>query len=108
MSQSTVPVRDVLAGVLAPPLYDLIRDVRDLHSEDERQARGLDLLLIGLAHHAGVRDDRHVRQVVSGHERLDDRQHGTIAARLGPLEPRPSPRHSFTPAWVYDDWKFAC
>ena len=33
-------------------------------------------LLVRLAHHARVRDDRHVGQVVRGHERLDDRQHG--------------------------------
>jgi len=37
-----VPVGDLLAGVLTAPLSDHIRDVRDLHAEDERQARGLD------------------------------------------------------------------
>ena len=49
--------------------------MRDLHAEDERQARGLDLFLIGLAHHPGVGDDRHVRQAMSGRERLDDREY---------------------------------
>lgn len=43
--------RAATGKVLAPPLCDRIRDVRDLHSEDERQARGPDLFLIGLAHH---------------------------------------------------------
>ena len=38
-----LPVGDVLAGVLAPPLRDQVGDVRDLRAEDERQARGLDL-----------------------------------------------------------------
>jgi hypothetical protein len=30
-----VPVGDVLAGVLPPPLRDLVGDVGDLHAEDE-------------------------------------------------------------------------
>jgi hypothetical protein len=71
----------------APPLLHGIWDVRDLHAEDERQARGLDLPLIGLGDHPGVRDDRHVWQVVSGHERLEDRQHG-LDLSLVPLERR--------------------
>jgi len=51
-------------------------------SEDERQGRSLDLFLIGLAHHAGVRDDRDIGQLVGGHEGLDDRQHGLFSALL--------------------------
>jgi hypothetical protein len=82
--------------VLAPPLLHDIGDVRDLPAEDERQARGLDLFLVGLAHHPGVGDDRHVRQAVSGHERLDDRQHG-LGLGLVPLERR---HHQREPALV--------
>src|ERR1019366_1760986 len=64
-----VPVGDVLAGVLALPLRHLVGDVRDLHAEDERQARGIDGLLVRLGDHPGVRDDRDVEQPVSGHVR---------------------------------------
>jgi site-specific DNA recombinase len=71
-----LPIGDLLTGMLAPPLLHDIRLVRDLRAEDERQARRLDRLLVGLAHHARVRDDRHVRQMVRGHEGSDDRQHG--------------------------------
>src|SRR5215471_5426218 len=70
-----VPVRDRFIGVLAPPLGDHVGDVRDLHPEDEREPGGLDGLLVRLADHPGVSDDRHVRQLVGGHERLDHRQH---------------------------------
>src|SRR5260370_2842073 len=52
-----LPVGDVLAGMLAPPPRDHVGDVRDAHAEDERQASGLDLFLVRLAHHTRVRDD---------------------------------------------------
>ena len=71
-----VPVRDVLAGVLAAPLVDLVGDVRDLRAEDERQPGRLDRVLVAVGDHAGVGDDGDVGQPVRGHERLDDRQHG--------------------------------
>ena len=88
-----VPVGDVLAGVLAAPLRDQVGDVRDLRAEDERQARGLDRLLVRLGHHAGIGDDGHVGQLVRGHERLDDRQHrlglGPVALERGHHEREP-------------------
>ena len=77
-----MPVADVLAPVLPAPLLDDIRDVRDLHAEDERQARGLDRLLVRLGDHARVRDHGDIRQVVGGHELLDHRQH---RLGLGPV-----------------------
>ena len=43
-------------------------------AEDERQPGRLDLLLVRLRHHARVRHHGHVRQLMSGHERLNDRQ----------------------------------
>ena len=46
-----LPVRDGMAGVLAPPLGDRMWHVRDRHPEDERQARGLDRFLVRLRHH---------------------------------------------------------
>jgi site-specific DNA recombinase len=70
-----VPVGDLLAGVLAPPLANDVGDVGDLHAQDERQPGGLDRLLVGLGDHAGVRDDGDVGQPVGGHELVDDRQH---------------------------------
>ena len=69
-------------GVLPAPLRDLVGDVGDLHAEDERQARGLDRLLVRLGDHPRVRDDGDVGQPVGGHELLDDRQHGL---GLGPV-----------------------
>jgi site-specific DNA recombinase len=80
-----VPIGDVRAGVLAPPLLHRVGNVRDLHGQDERQARGLDLLLIGLGHHARVRHDRDVGQAVRSHEGFDHRQHG-LRLRLVALE----------------------
>jgi hypothetical protein len=68
-----VPVGDVLAGMLPAPLADLIGDVGDFHPEDERQASGLDALLVRLGDHARVRDDRDVRELVRGHELPGDR-----------------------------------
>ena len=41
-----VPVGDLLAGMLAPPPGHYVGDVRDPGPEDERQARGLDGLLV--------------------------------------------------------------
>jgi hypothetical protein len=35
--------------MLAPPLVYLVGDAGDLHAEDERQARGLNRLLVGHA-----------------------------------------------------------
>jgi hypothetical protein len=40
--------------VLPAPLVHLVGDVEDLHAEDERQARGLDRLLVRLGDHARV------------------------------------------------------
>ena len=77
-----VPVGDLLARVLAPPLVHDVGDVGDLHAEDERQARGLDGLHVRVGDHARVRDDGDVGQLVGGHELLDDRQH---RLRLGPV-----------------------
>jgi len=71
-----VPVRDVLARVLAPPLRHHVGDLGDAQAEDERQPGRFDLLLVGLRHHPRVRHDRDVGQLVGGHERLDHRQHG--------------------------------
>ena len=68
--------------MLALPLRDLVGDVGDLHAEDERQAGGLDGLLVRLGDHARVGDDRDVGQLVGGHELPDDRQHGL---GLGPV-----------------------
>jgi len=80
-----LPVGDLLAGVLAAPLLHDVGDVRDPHAEDERQARGLDGLLVRLAHHPGIGHDGDVRQAVRGHERLDDRQH-RLGLGLVPLK----------------------
>ena len=71
-----MPVGDVLAGVLATPLGHRIRDVGDLHAQDERQARGLDGLLVRLGDHPRVGDHGDVGELVRGHELPDDRQHG--------------------------------
>jgi hypothetical protein len=62
--------------MLRAPLRDQVGDVGDLHAQDERQAGGLDRLLVGLGDHARVGDDGDVGQAVGGHELLDDRQHG--------------------------------
>jgi hypothetical protein len=71
-----VPVPDLLLRVLAPPALDHVGDAGYPHAEDERQARSLDVLLVLLRHHARIRDDGEVRELVGGHERGDDRQHG--------------------------------
>src|SRR5690348_5422107 len=70
-----VPVGDVLARVLPAPPGDLVGDVGDLHPEDKRQPLGLDRLLVRLGDHARIGHDGHVRELVGGHERLDDGQH---------------------------------
>ena len=54
---------------------------------DLLQPQSTDLLLIGLAHRPGVRDDRDIGQLAGGHESLDDRQHG-LGLGLVPLERR--------------------
>jgi hypothetical protein len=63
-------------------------------SEDARQPGRLDLVLIGLGHHPGVRDDGDVGELVSGHECLDDRQHclrlGHVALEGTDLERNPA------------------
>jgi hypothetical protein len=63
-----MPVGDLLARVLPTPLVHQVGDVGDLHPENERQALGLDGLLVGLGDHPGVRDDGNVGQPVGGHE----------------------------------------
>ena len=72
-----VPVRDVLAGVLAPPLRDQVGDVRDPRAEDERQARR-PRSAFWFASDTMPASATTVTsgQLVRGHERLDHRQHG--------------------------------
>jgi hypothetical protein len=74
-----VPVRNLLAGVLAVPLRDDAGDVGDAHAQDERQSGGLDRLLAGLGDHPGIGHDGHVGQPAAGHELADDRQHGLVS-----------------------------
>jgi hypothetical protein len=50
--------RDLLAWVLAPPLGDQVRNVRNPHAEDERQPGRLGLVLVGLGDHVRLRHDR--------------------------------------------------
>jgi hypothetical protein len=50
-------------------------NVGDLYTQDQRQARGLDALLVCLGDHARVRDHSDVGQMVGGHRLLNDRQH---------------------------------
>jgi hypothetical protein len=80
-----MPVGDVLARVLTPPLVHHVGDVGDLHAEDERQALGLDGLLVGLGDHPGVCDDGDIGQLAGSHERLDGRQH-RLGLGLVPLK----------------------
>jgi hypothetical protein len=56
-----VPVRDLLAGVLAAPLGHDVGDVADPGPEDERQAGVLDRLLVARRDHPRVGDHGHIR-----------------------------------------------
>jgi hypothetical protein len=67
------------------PLGDHIGNVGDALAEDERQPGRLDLFLVRLAHHPRISHDRDVGQLMSGHERLDHRQHD-LSLGLVPLE----------------------
>ena len=69
-------IRNCLVGVLVAPLTDHVGQKRDAGAEDERQSRGLQRDLVGFGDHAGISDDGDVGELVSGFERIDDRQHG--------------------------------
>ena len=70
-----VPVGDVFAGVLLPPLCNDVGQERDPSTEDERQPGDVDRDLVGLRNHPRIRHDGHVGQLVSGLEGVDHRQH---------------------------------